>query len=535
MPKIVVVDDETIFRRGLRAMIASWDPDWEVVGDARDGYEALELLQRLEPDVLLTDIRMPKMDGLQLQTIARERFPGLLCVVISGYEDFSYLQQSLRSGARDYIMKPVERDELTRVLDRLKEELRARKAAAPVPLIAKDDRMLRQQAADQLVAGIMRGSVGQQHLDLLSQLGIELGESYFNCLVIKLDKESVERERYRQSDPSLFQLYIQQFVQEILDHRMPGFSFIFSETEVAALVNMPGTDMAKLLEIAESIRRQMKSLSNLTVTIGVGRPVKGFESMTIPFREAGIALLYRLVVGGDKVLDYRCAAQGQEFKPDMKRWSWEALERAVSEGRRDEAERLVELSITELCSKAGTPELVHQQICKLLIHFYELSEDMGLTDGWLGGQDIRSLLVEICSISSSRELIDVCRSLLGRLASGIASGSKPPEREPIGLAEKYLEKHYHEPITLKDIADKVFLNASYFSTLFKQRTGKTFVERLTEIRVEEAKRRLASSEEKILSIAETTGFANIRHFNRVFKTETGVTPKEYREDVRSRR
>ncbi|MDF2836360.1 MAG: response regulator, partial [Paenibacillus sp.] len=141
MPTIVVVDDETIFRRGLRAMIASWDAEWEVVGDAKDGYEALELLQRLEPDVLLTDIRMPKMDGLQLQTIARERFPELLCVVISGYEDFSYVQQSMRSGAKDYIMKPVERDDLTRVLDRLKEELRAR-SAAPSAEAQKDDRQL---------------------------------------------------------------------------------------------------------------------------------------------------------------------------------------------------------------------------------------------------------------------------------------------------------------------------------------------------------------------------------------------------------
>jgi two-component system response regulator YesN len=534
MPRIVVVDDEAIFRRGLRAMIASWDSEWEVVGDAKDGYEALELLQQLTPDVLLTDIRMPKMDGLQLQTIARERFPKLQCVVISGYEDFSYLQQSMRSGAKDYIMKPVEREELTRVLDKLKEELRTR-GASPASEAPKDDRQLRQQASDGLSAGIMRGSLHQQDLDLLSQLGIELSEPYFNCLVIKLDKESVARERYTQSDPSLFQLYIQQFVQEILDHRMPGFSFVFSESEVAALVNMPDTNMDALLELAESIRRQIKSLSNLTVTIGIGRPVRGFESVTVPFREAGIALLYRLVVGGDKVIDYRNAAQNHLLKAEVKKWSWESLDKAIHEGRRDEAERLAELTIGELCAKAGTPELVHQQICKLLIQCYELAEELGLTRDWLGEKDIRTLLVEICSISSSTELIEVCRTLLGSLTSGIAEGSKPTERDPIQLAERYLEKHYHEPLALKDLADKVFLNAAYFSTLYKQRTGKTFVERLTELRVEEAKRRLASTDEKILGIAEMTGFSNIRHFNRVFKNEAGVTPKEYREEVRSRR
>ncbi|MHA6482533.1 response regulator [Paenibacillus sp. strain BS8-2] len=534
MPKILVVDDETIFRRGLRAMIASWDPEWEVVGDAKDGHEALELLQKLKPDVLLTDIRMPKMDGLQLQTIAREQFPELLCVVISGFEDFSYVRQSMRSGAKDYIMKPVERGDLTRVLDRMKEELKAR-SAIPASEPIKDDRQLRQQASDGLSAGIMRGSLHQQDLDLLSQLGIELTDPYFNCLVIKLDKESVATERYRQSDPSLFQLYIQQFVQEIIDHRMPGFSFVYSETEVAALVNLPDTSTSGLLELAESIRRQIKSLSNLTVTIGVGRPVKGFESLTIPFREAGIALLYRLVVGGDKVIDYHNAVQSQFIKPDMKKWSWEALEQAINEGRQDETERLVGISIEDLCAKAQTPELVHQQICKLLIQYYELSEDLGMTRDWLGDKDIRTLLVEICSISSSAELIEVCRVLLGNLAAGIAAGNSPADRDPIQVAERYLEKHYQEALTLKELADKVFLNAAYFSTLFKQRTGSTFVERLTELRMEEAKRRLASTDEKIVGIAETTGFSNIRHFNRVFKNESGVTPKEYREDVRSRR
>ncbi|MFS0728173.1 response regulator [Paenibacillus sp. 1P07SE] len=535
MPSIIVVDDEAIFRRGLRAMIAARDADWEVVGDARDGYEALELMQRLVPDVLLTDIRMPRMDGLQLQTIARERFPELIVVVISGYEDFSYVQQSMRSGAKDYLMKPVEREELHQVLDRLKVELNARVTSPADTVSAVDGRQLREHAAASISAGILRGAVHQRDRELLRQLGIEFTSPYVNCLVIKLDKESVTQERYRSSDPSLFQLYIQQFVQEILDHRMPGFCFVHSDTEVAALVNMSSPAMTELLELAESVRRQIKSLSNLTVTIGVGRPAQGWESMPLPFREAEIALLYRLVEGGDKVIDYGSAVQSQFVRPELKKWSWEALEQAINEGRRDQAELLVKQSVEELCAQAQTPELVLQQVCKLLIHYYELSEELGITREWLGSKDIRTLLVEICSISSSAELIEICRTLLGSLTTSIiANGSQAAARDPIRTAERYLERHFRDQVTLQEVADKVFLNAAYFSTLFKLRTGRTFVERLTELRLEEAKRRLASTDEKIAGIAETTGFANIRHFNRVFKTETGTTPKEFRDEVRSR-
>lgn len=533
MPTMMIVDDEAIFRRGLRAMITASDLEWQIIADARDGYEALELIEQHRPDVVLTDIRMPRMDGLQLQKIVRERFPELQIVVISGYEDFSYAQQSMRSGARDYLMKPVEREELLRVLNELKGDWQSKRNEQHHDATLEGQE-LRRQAADQLVAGIMRGSVQQNHLDLLSQLGIELNEPYFNCMVIKLDKDSVDNDRYRKTDPSLFQLYIQQFVQEMLDLRMKGFSYVFSDSEVAALVNLPNSEEGEqqLLKLAESVRRQIKSLSNLTVTIGIGQPVKGFESMLSAFREAQVALLYRLVVGGDKVLAYEQAVQQQFLKSERRKWSWEALEQAINEGRLQGINELVDSVVTELCQQAQTPELVHQQICKLLIHYYELSEDLGIAKAWLGGRDIRALLIDICSISSQAELTEQCRLLFGSLTAVIAAGNKQLENDPISSALRYMKRHYNEPVTLTDIADRVYLNPAYFSTLFKQRMGKTFIEYVTELRLEDAKKRLASTDEKIAGVAESTGFSNIRHFNRVFKNETGVTPKEYRERIR---
>lgn len=533
MRTIMIVDDEAIFRRGLRAMITASGDDWDIVADARDGYEALELLEKHRPDVVLTDIRMPRMDGLQLQKIARERFPELQVIVISGYEDFSYAQQSMRSGARDYLMKPVAREDLLQVLKGLKHDWQLKRSEQQHEALL-EGKELAQQAAAQLVAGITRESVQQHHLDLLAQIGIELTDPYFNCMVIKLDKDSVDVDRYRQTDPSLFQLYIQQFVQEMINLRMKGFCFVFSDTEVAALINLPNGEDGeqRLLTMAESVRRQIKSLSNLTVTIGIGRPVKGFESMLSAFREAQVALLYRLVVGGDKVLAYEQAVQQQFYKSERRKWSWEALEQAINEGRLQGINELVDAVVAELCDYAHTPEQVHQQICKLLIHYYEFSEDLGITKAWLGGRDIRALLIEICSISSRAELTEQCRQLFGSLTAVIAAGSKQLDNDPISTALRYLKRHYVEPITLTDTAESVYLNPAYFSTLFKQRLGKTFIEYITELRIGDAKKRLASTDEKIASIAESTGFTNIRHFNRVFKNETGVTPKEYRERIR---
>lgn len=536
MPKILIVDDEAIYRKGLRAMISSEDPNWEIVGDAKDGYEAMEMIGELKPDVVLTDIRMPRMDGIQLQKFARERFPDLRCIVISGYEDFSYVRQSLRHGAKDYLMKPVEREELSRVLDKVKDEIReaTRKASQSEP--GERDDVLRRQASDHLAAGLLRGSMNDMDLEGVRRLGIGLAEPCFACMVVKMDKESVGPERYGRTDPSLFQLYIRQFVQEIVGSRLGGFSFVFSDSEVVALANVPDrvASRERLIDTAHSICRQIRSLSNLTVTIGLGSTMEGAESIPRSYREAEIALLYRLVVGGDKVIDYEDAVADSRPKAGAGKWSWEALEEAVNEGRVSEIDGKVEEAIGGLCRWAQTPETVHQQICKLVLHYYEMTEESGATMGWMGDKDIRAQLVEICSISSSDELIEVCRRLFGRLAAAIASGSRSSERDPVHQALRYLEQHYREPITLKDVAEQAHLHPAYFSAMLKNRTGKSFVEHLAALRVEEAKKRLALTDDKITIVAEMTGFANIRHFNRVFRSETGLTPKDYRSAIRGR-
>ncbi|XID92781.1 response regulator [Paenibacillaceae bacterium WGS1546] len=534
MPKILIVDDEAIYRKGLRAMIASEDPQWEVVGDAKDGCEAMELIDVLKPDVVLTDIRMPRMDGLQLQKFASERVPDLRCVVISGYEDFAYVRQSLRHGAKDYLTKPVEREELSKVLKKLKAEIREAGRRASGSDAPANETVRRRQAGDRLAAALLRGSLDEEDLEAVRRVGIALEGPCYACMVVKLDKESVDRERYRRTDPSLFQLYIRQFAQEIVGNRLGGFCFAFSDSEVVALANLPdrAASREKLVDAADSIRRQIQSLSNLTVTIGIGSAMEGAASIPKSYREAEIALLYRLVVGGDKVLGYdEMAAESQE-RAGAGKWSWDSLEEAVNEGRIAEIDERVDAAIGELCRWAQTPDHVHQQVCKLILHYYELTEELGTTKRWLGERDIRAQLVEICSSSSGEELADICKRLFGRLAAQIASGNRSTDRDPASLALRYIERHYREPISLKDVAERVHLHPAYLSAVLKNKTGKSFVEHLIGLRLEDAKKRLALTDDKIATIAERTGFANIRHFNRVFRADAGLTPKDYRSGIR---
>jgi len=532
MPRIVIVDDESIFRKGLRKMIIELDPEWEVVGEARDGYEALQLVEELEPEAILTDIRMPRLDGIQLQQMMKERFPQVLCVVISGFDDFVYIQQSMRQGAKDYMMKPIEREELDKVLKMLKEKVQVRQAA-PVSNTHRDEHRIRQHVSEHLLTGLLKGSVHEADLKLLQSIGIDFQQPFFTCMVVKLDKNSIGSERYNQADPSLFQLYIGQLVQEVLSRRTNGFCFLMSETEVAALLNIPDNDQAMVAvrEIGETIRRQITTLSNMTVTIGIGQAAEGFKSISDAYNEAEIALLHRLIVGGDKVLVYSDLSRDDRLKGELKTWSWEKLDLAMNEGKLEQVAAAAHTFVSELCNHAKTPETVHQQLCKLLIHYYDAAGRHRLTKQWLGMKDMKTVLFDICSISSREELMEACSQLLVRLTVCIAESTAQPEHDPIEKSIRYIEQHYSKALTLKEVADSVYLNAAYFSTLFKKQTGKSFVERLTEIRIFEAKRQMVQTDNKIAAIAEHTGFTNIRHFNRVFRNETGMSPKEYRDDI----
>ncbi|HIW32073.1 MAG TPA: response regulator [Candidatus Paenibacillus intestinavium] len=529
MPTILIVDDETIFRTGLKKMIQELDKDWEIVGEARDGIEALEQVDKLQPDAILTDIRMPRMDGIQLQRKIAEQFPTVLCVVISGYDDFIYVQQSMRQGAKDYIMKPIEREELSRSLFTMKEKIQQQVEASQQQHVNKREQI--ERAREHIVTGLLCGKLQKKDFEPLLGTGIIFKEKWNSCIVLQLDKQSVEEKRYNQADPSLFVLFMQQLVQEILDRRFIGICCSPTMTEVVVIVNHEEREGARqeMMELGETIRRQVTSLSNMTVTIGIGCAYDRIEDIPQSYQEAQQAFLQRLLLGGDRVYRYESDTQLGTPQHDYIPLSWDQIENSFQDGKVEELFTQVERYVYKLCRDADSPQLVQQQICKMFIHYCEWANQLRLTKQWLGTDDVRSVLLHICSISTEEELSEELGKMLVKLMHTANSNQVLLEQDPIEKTVKFIEKHFSEQLTLKDVADTVFLNSAYFSSLFKQRTGTSFVEKLNEVRIAEAKKRMAYSDQKLVVIAEQIGFTNIRHFNRVFKSETGMSPTEYRE------
>jgi two-component system response regulator YesN len=529
MPKVLVVDDERIFRKGLARMITGMNGEWQVVGEACDGYDALDQILQHEPDFLLTDIRMPGMDGLQLQQIVREQFPHIQSIVLSGYDDFGYVQHSLRMGAKDYLTKPIDREELEAALMRLKTKWLEEKKHRHQELY--ENKQMKSRISRHILMNALQGNIQIEELRLLEKAGIRLNEGRFYCVIIKLDRESINNERYRRAEPSLFQLYIQQFVQETIDAEMKGYAFVLSDAEVAAILNTGHEDNAieEVIQLCEEIRKRIRRLSSLTITIGIGTPSQDWHHLCHSYNEAQIALLHRLIQGGDRVFYYGRLHEQRMIGEKRIKIAWKEIEQYVHEGRTEDTRKSVQAMISELCSSAENPETIQQQVCKLMIQFYELAASLSIEKEWLEYKDIRTILFELCSISSRSELIETCQNRLGKLSGIIGKKNMRVETDPIVKAMEFIEKNYNKHITLNMAAEQVFLNPAYFSSLFKSRTGKTFIEYLTGIRLDEARKLILHTNDKIHVIADRTGFINIRHFNRVFKNEMKMTPKQYKE------
>lgn len=526
MYKVLVVDDEKIFRTGITHLISGFTLPWEVIGEARDGLEALDMIQTQRPDLIITDIRMPRMDGVQLQATVAEKYPSIRCIVLSGYNDFEYARSSIRSGAKDYLLKPVNKEELHTALCKIEAELIQQSESLSEHIPAQQ--VIRQQS----LQGLIHGSIAYAEDELLDQAGITFPHTGIYCLIAQLDRDSVTEQRYQQNDPELFFLYIQQFVREMILEPLYGYAFI-DQHRVVALINSPVDEQTaqQIRSLSGQLIRSIKRISQMTVTIGIGRGVDDLESIPTSYREAETALLYRLISGGDQVLVYESSTASSMPLSRLQAADRHFLEQLLSQKSGQALTRQVQEFIERLCRQISNPEVIQQQICKILLECYEIGMDYGVISEWLNRQDMGRILQNVLLINERQELAQYCGDLLYSLYD-LIQRKEGHVIHAVDQVVRYLEEHYAEPITLSLMAEKVYLNASYLSSLFKNRSGHSFVEVLTEIRIREAIKRLIHSDEKIATIAYETGFVNIRHFNRVFKAETGTTPKQYRDSRR---
>ncbi|MBR6541683.1 MAG: response regulator [Anaerotignum sp.] len=519
--KILLVDDEEEVRTSMIQKI-----DWEksgfvVIGDAENGKDALEKIEILEPDVVLTDIRMPYMDGLELAQELRRQRPSVKVVIFSGYDDFVYAKQAIQLNIIEYILKPVNARELTDILGKIKnnldEEIEClRGETAQQENMKKNLLILRENFLGKLV----KGKIEKKQIEHdLKEYDLPLLKSkYWTALKFKLGNGENAEDR----DGKLIA------VQNLLDNRMQewgGYASFHRPSGLCAIVGLEKeSDITDLMAFLDDICRESRRILNQPLTIGMGQIADQIEKIEQSYNGAREAVAYSDIAGD--IIYINDVEPRQEAVLCLDEKMEAELNYALRFGDEEKIISCVENIVQPM--KAADGKGVQAYLISILyvilrvVQKHELDEQLVFgkyTDyhGVLSGIDTAEGLFQWLS--------EICFSINAR----IVSERKGTTRTIVQKAKKYIEENYQNShLSLEMVCEHLHISAAYFSTVFKKEAGESYSSYLTGLRMEKAAELMKTTDEKNYSIAAQVGYDEPNYFSHVFKKRYGVSPNKFR-------
>ncbi len=528
--RVLLVDDEEEIRQGISRKI-----DWEalgfqLVGEAENGAEALDLAVELQPDVVLTDIKMPFMDGLELCRHLGSQLPAAKLVVFSGFDDFEFARTAIGMHVSEYILKPINAPELNAVLTKLKGQLDEQRAER------RDMDTLRRRYEESLptlrelfFTRLLEGHIPADEIEeRAARYEITLPQGTWMTALIRVEGEG----DHALSGDELILLSVRAFVQErILLEEGRYHLFLFGDW-VAVLASVDGEsgvypfidEMGRICALAQSIL-------GLTLTVGVGRPCQSTDSLRTGGEEARMALDYRVLTGAGRAIYIA------DLEPDgttvltFDEEDERTLSAAVKLGSPQQVTQVVE-GLVERIRTAGV-DLPQCQffLLEMVTGLVKLARSGGIEPEMIFGRGFAGA-VRIADFTSREAMgswyLTRCLGLQEMLSrQRTDSAGRTVER-----AKRYIGEHYEDTnLNVDTLCAHLYLSPTYFSTLFKRETGMNFTAYVTGVRMTAAAAMLAGSDEKTYLIAQKTGYTDANYFSYVFKRQFGVSPSKYRANL----
>lgn len=532
MIKLMIVDDESIIRKGIRTSIDWWKLDVDIVGEARNGKEALELCGQLRPDIVVTDIRMPHMDGLEFARHLKEQFPHTKIVIISGYDDFDYARQALKIGVNEYLMKPVGATELEALITKISDEIvRERKKIEEeqnnLELIRENFPFIQRKWLNRLLKGANTDAA--LLADQAGQLNIVLEGPEYAVLVVDVDDFRLLTEDASDRDKELTLYAVANITEEVLSSVFAcavcqsDFDYIY------ILVNANMKNKHRLIECCEEIRRCVARYMKLSVTIGAGAYVRELKDIPSSSAQAVFAMQSKVYRGKGQIIVYGETKTGNAGKQTILPPSENDKEllQYLSVMDKTKIDELLDEQFRQFAHSHVPYEHIKALCLKWVILAMAHLEQMGVHPGESGFTALNPY-DEIEKYETSEDIRRWLGDLFASWIESISASKNVRFKHIVTAAIKYIQEHYTEDIRLEDVSSQVYVTPNYFSRVFKEETGQHFTEWLNKYRVDKAKVLLKDVGVKIYEVAERVGYNDYKYFTHVFKKYTGLTPKEYR-------
>ena len=525
MLKVVIADDEARVCNLIR-MLIDWDElDMTLCGTAGNGIEALELVRAQQPDILITDIRMPGCHGLELIERAKQEIPQLEIVIISGYAHFEYAQSAIRFGVGDYLLKPINKQELMSTLRKIAQRCRARETlGSEVEQLRRSSREDQQQLHVRLVQDLLSGTAGsltQARLREEYRLNAQPGLWRFALLGMDYDPERMSAASVtmiEEKAEKLFRTELGSACWAVLSH--------FSGGQGALLL---GFAPEREKEVRRSLRlalgqleAQQAMFGGMEFSMGLSRPQTMPDALPAAAQEARLLLMERLTEGTGRLLETlpppSALAQGRSLA-DYRQAVDAHLSQMTQEGLAAANDQLEREAMAVAHARGAELFALVQEAGRAFLSRAEVTgrEEKAAAFG-----------ARLAHAGSAAKLFAALREMTQAELAALLEQQRAGETRPIRQARAYVQQHYSEPITLESVCEAVGFSPSYFSALFKRETGENFVRYLTRVRIDRAKELLQQTNLSVSEVCARVGYNDLKHFTQTFKKETSLSPAQYR-------
>lgn len=537
--KLVIVDDDQIILRRLSKGTPWEKHGFQVVAAHTNGEDGLEAIRQLRPQVVLTDIRMPFMDGLELTERLKAELPDIQIIMMTSYDEFEFAQKALKLKVYDFVLKPLEEAKLLETVIRAGDEWEreqdlAKKVMEGVPL-------LRQRFFENLLYGRYRMDEIKSELGFL---GLPLHKRRYAVILLLADDyyETGARNRYGQE---LLKYCLHNLAQEVLSTGQYGgeggegsvvFESIKDEVVILFGSDLEGQELElSALRLSETVRANVQTFLKTTVSIGIGSAGR-LDELAGSYRGALAAAEQRHLAGTNQVFLYRdnlVLDREEEAALDSAEWKSE-LAVKIKSGLEKEAMAVIDRLEEEVLTKTSLPlprlHLIGMELVFALVNaFHDWKEPP------YPANTVELLFGEIRSLRTARDMFGRIRGFAAELSEAVRERRSSNQNQLVDQAVDYIRQNFaKEGLSLQEVAEQVHVSTTYLSTIFKKRMGVNFSDFLTETRMKAAMEWLAREDMRTYEVAERVGYSNPQYFSVSFKKHTGMTPSEFRQSVSGR-
>lgn len=535
MLKVFLVEDESIVREGLRDNIPWQQYGYQFVGEAGDGEMALPLIQKTRPDVLLTDIKMPFMDGLSLSRIVHQEFPDMKIIIISGYDDFEYARQAIAVGVEQYLLKPITRDSLRKVLAELRTKIETeREQKNYQERYQSEAREYEQFSRTNFFVKVFEGRMPVQDIyEEAAKVSVKINAACYNLLMFNL-KEKKEAENGG-AESETFARKREELLHYLL--RYPEYLVFRWNINTYGVLIKGGPEQMKELtsRCLENVERICKSAEEeLDWYAAAGEPVERLSMLAECYSRVNHLFAYRFLMPDTHILTKEVTdnymplqSSGKIGDIDTAKVAPELIRDFLQRGGHDEIAEFVDGWLYSL--QDALQSRMFRNYIAFHIHFvvtayvesigYDKKELMEL----LGEDRMQEMSLGV------EELSPYIQNYFRKAMELRDQASDNQSRKVLKRALEYIEENYtQETLSLNTVAGEVNVSANYFSAIFSQAMEVTFTEYVTQKRMENAKRLLRQTDKQSGDIALEVGYKDPHYFSFVFKKTQGCTPREYR-------